>query len=108
MKVMLVKTVATSRPSWIVFFYIGPRDAVHKIMKSRLLSAQKKVDDVAFYLDKKETERQPLMVMITALRLKQKCKKKMEIGKWKMKKNKELKMNIDRMIRKKRTWKLMM
>ncbi len=56
-------------------FDIGSRDAIQEIMKSRLLVAQKKVDDAAFYLDQKETERQPLMVMIKALRLKQKCKK---------------------------------
>jgi len=87
-------------------FYIGPRDAIQEIMKSRLLSAQKKVDDVAFYLDQKETERQPLVVMIKALRLKQKCKKNNTC--LAMKKNKELKMKIDRIIRKKRTWKLRM
>ena len=54
---MLVETVATSRPSWIVFFILGliiPRGAIQEKMKSRLLSAQKKVDDVAFYLDKKK------------------------------------------------------
>jgi len=34
-------------------FYIGLRDAIQKIIKSWLLSAQKKVDDVAFYLDQK-------------------------------------------------------
>ena len=41
-------------------FYIGPRDAIQEIMKSRLLSAQKKVDDVAFYLDKKEDRKAPI------------------------------------------------
>jgi len=34
-------------------FYIGPPDAIQEIVNSRLLSAQKKFDDVAFYLNKK-------------------------------------------------------
>ena len=52
-------------------FDIGSPDAIQEIMKSRLLTAQKKDDDVAFYLDKKKTERRPWTGMTKSLRLKQ-------------------------------------
>ena len=53
-------------------FDIGSPDAIQEIMKSRLLTAQKKDDDIAFYLDKKKTERRPWTGMTKSLRLKQK------------------------------------
>ena len=45
-------------------FGIRSPNAIQEIIKSRLLSAQKKVNDIAFYLDQKgETDRQPLSTM---------------------------------------------
>ena len=44
-------------------FDIGSPDAIQEIMKTRTLTAPKKDDDVAFYLDqKKKRERQPIRI----------------------------------------------
>ena len=44
---MLVETLATSWPNWILFLVLGHLMPLQDIMKSRLLFSQKENDDVA-------------------------------------------------------------